>query len=156
MPGASDAYVATFRQWLEKIGGGGPFGPQNAAWLAAAGPRLAPSQLLEHYHSHTEKCSICSKALARIKVLKAVARALAVVGGVTALAAAVSQAVVAQESFVTAFFSRSSFATLYVIGGVVLAAVFGAVWRWCNKTIPRFIQGEHPPARNRVAGEFTP
>ena len=48
MPGASDAYVATFRQWLEKIGGGGPFGPQNAAWLAAAGPRLAPSQLLEH------------------------------------------------------------------------------------------------------------
>lgn len=33
MPGASDAYVVTFRSWLLKVAGGGPFGPQNEQWL---------------------------------------------------------------------------------------------------------------------------
>lgn len=155
MPGASDAYVATFRTWLEKIGGGGPFGPQNAKWLAAAGPRLSPTQLLEHYHSHTEKCSICSKALARIKVLQAVSGALAVLGSVTAVAAAVTQAVIARESFISAFL-LTSFGAPYIVGGLAVAAVFGGIWAWCAKTIPRFFKGEHPPARNRVAGEWSP
>lgn len=33
MPGASDAYVAGFRNWLQRFAGGGPFGPQNEHWL---------------------------------------------------------------------------------------------------------------------------
>jgi hypothetical protein len=157
MPGASDSYVTEFRRWLEKTAGGGPFGPQNAAWLQAAGPRLTKDELLEHYHSHTENCSICKTALARLKVVRAVAAVLAVAGGVTAIAAAVTQAVSLRQAASTASTSLLSLpAAPFVLGGLALAVVAGAVWAWCFKTIPRFFKGEHPPARNRVAGEYTP
>jgi hypothetical protein len=161
MPGVSDSYVIQFRNWLQNVAGGGPFGPQNAAWLAAAGPRLTKDELLEHYHSHTENCSICKPALARLKVVRAVAAVLAVVGGVTAVAAAVTQAVslrhVAAGSSVDSLSSLLSLpAAPFVLGGLTLAVVAGAVWQWCFKTIPRFFKGEHPPARNRVAGEYSP
>lgn len=33
MPGSSDSYVTAFRNWIRKFGHGGPFGPQNEAWL---------------------------------------------------------------------------------------------------------------------------
>ncbi|KAH7622547.1 hypothetical protein Ndes2526B_g03378 [Nannochloris sp. 'desiccata'] len=158
MPGSSDAYVMAFRGWLDRIAGGGPFGPQNAAWLAAAGPRLSKTELLDHYHSHTENCSICRTALARLKVVRAAAAVLAVGGSVTAVAAAVTQAVSLRQAALSA--SSASLLSLpaapFVLGGLALAVVTGAVWAWCFKTIPRFFEGVHPPARNRVPGEYTP
>ena len=33
MPGSSDNFVTAFRTWLNKYGGGGPFGPMNERWL---------------------------------------------------------------------------------------------------------------------------
>ncbi len=33
MPGQSDAYVAAFRRWLDRVGGGGPWGPMGRDWL---------------------------------------------------------------------------------------------------------------------------
>jgi hypothetical protein len=158
MPGSSDAYVMAFRGWLDRVAGGGPFGPQNAAWLAAAGPRLSKTELLDHYHSHTENCSICRTALARLKVVRAVAAVLAVGGSVAAIAAAITQTVFLRQAASSA--SSTSLLSLpaapFVLGGLAVAVVAGAVWGWCFKTIPRFFKGVHPPARNRVPGEYTP
>lgn len=88
MPGASDAYVTGFRSWLQQFGGGGPFGPQNEAWLLKAGPRLSNDQLLDHYHSHTEKCSTCRTALPRMQALRLLSVVGAAVSGLAALACA--------------------------------------------------------------------
>ena len=33
MPGSSDNFVTAFRTWLNKYGGGGPFGPMDHHWL---------------------------------------------------------------------------------------------------------------------------
>ena len=33
MPGSSDNFVTAFRTWLDKYGGGGPFGPMDQQWL---------------------------------------------------------------------------------------------------------------------------
>ena len=33
MPGQSDNFVTAFRTWLQKHGGGGPWGPMDASWL---------------------------------------------------------------------------------------------------------------------------
>lgn len=33
MPGSSDNFVTAFRTWLNKYGGGGPFGPMDDKWL---------------------------------------------------------------------------------------------------------------------------
>ena len=33
MPGSSDNFVTAFRAWLNKYGGGGPFGPMDERWL---------------------------------------------------------------------------------------------------------------------------
>ncbi len=54
----------------------------------AAGPRLSTPQLLDHYHSHTEKCETCLTALARVKLLRVVAAVAAAVSGLAAIACA--------------------------------------------------------------------
>lgn len=154
MPGASDAYVATFRRWLESVGKGGPFGPQDANWLAAAGPRLTTPQLLEHYHSHTERCSICRTALKRIKIAQMVSGASAAVGAVVAIAAAMTALTIGRFGVVVPAVGQT--VGPLVLGGLAVAVVMGAVWVWCSKTLPRFYQGEWPPPRNRVPGEWAP
>ena len=164
MPGASDAYVVTFRNWLERWAGGGPFGPQNKEWLARAGRRLTQDELLEHYHSHTEKCSICRTALKRIQRVKSWARAVTVGGGVTVVAQAMNTLLSYSAAGSVATTTSSSSAVVALLSSLVqskvvvvmaVAVVVAAlVWRWCNRTIPRFYQGEHPPARNRVPGEW--
>lgn len=162
-PGASDAYVVAFRGWLAASGGGGPFGPQDAGWLAAAGPRLPLHQLLDHYHSHTEKCSICKPALARMKVARAVAGALAAACGVVAILAATQHLMGAQlvlpQAAAGALAARPALGAplLWLAAkAAALSAAFGLLWRWCTNTVVRFYKGSHPPSRNRVGGEFEP
>lgn len=149
MPGASDAYVAAFRTWLERAAGGGPFGPQNAAWLAAAGPRLPQSELLEHYHSHTERCSICKTALARIKL----AQLMSGIFGILGLMCALISFVLISINFST-IPSVAGFRPLISLG-VAVSIVSALVWGWCSKTIPRFYSGSYPPPRNTVKGEWS-
>lgn len=36
------------------------------------------------------------------------------------------------------------------------AALLGSIAKWCHIQIPRFFHGTHPPARNKVPGEWTP
>jgi hypothetical protein len=151
MPGASDAFVSGFRTWLNSVGGGGPFGPMDEAWLVAAGPRQPLDSLLDHYHSHTKNCSICTAALKRVKAAKIVARALAVAGAVAALASAATQWIATGQ-----LPAAAGRAAAIMAWGIAAAVVGGAAWRWCNKTIERFYKGKSLPARNIVAGEFVP
>jgi hypothetical protein len=44
----ADAYVVAFHRWLERFGGGGPWGPP-AAWAHLAGPRQGREQLLDRW-----------------------------------------------------------------------------------------------------------
>ncbi|PSC75151.1 Pheophorbide a oxygenase [Micractinium conductrix] len=78
MPAASDAYVMGFRSWLSSVAGGGPWGPMDQSYLARAGPRRSEAQLLDHFHSHTEKCSICQKALRNVRIARTAAAVVAV------------------------------------------------------------------------------
>jgi phenylpropionate dioxygenase-like ring-hydroxylating dioxygenase large terminal subunit len=84
LPARSDAMVVAFRRWLEKFGGGGPpvsardFGPGAAPCTARTGgggdptawsrapARSGRDALLDRYRQHTEICSSCRAAHARL------------------------------------------------------------------------------------------
>jgi len=78
MPYSSDAFVATFHNWMRNWGGHGPFGPMDKQWLQGAGPSLTQEQLLDRYHTHTKGCSSCSHALKALET----AQRLLVIGGI--------------------------------------------------------------------------
>lgn len=87
LPTRADTLVAAFRTWLDKAGGGGPFGPLH---LAPDYPSLITDrrQLLNRYEQHTKSCVYCSKALVAIERLRSVAAAAAAVAWACALVAA--------------------------------------------------------------------
>lgn len=164
MPAASDAYVSGFRNWLNKVAGGGPWGPMDLNYLQRAGPRLPEEQLLDHFHAHTKRCSMCQSALRKTRVVRTVA---AVVGvGAAALGvmasmvqwAAAGAPLAAWEAFAPAAAASTAAPRLEHLAAVcgIVAVVAGLIWLWCQKTIPRFYQGERKFARNRVPGEFAP
>eukprot|EP00271_Cylindrocystis_brebissonii_P012976 TRINITY_DN32506_c0_g1_i1.p1 TRINITY_DN32506_c0_g1~~TRINITY_DN32506_c0_g1_i1.p1 ORF type:complete len:566 (-),score=87.53 TRINITY_DN32506_c0_g1_i1:996-2693(-) len=86
MPAASDKYVAAFRSWLARYGGGQP------AWAEGTETRLPPAltdkrMLLDRYHQHVASCKVCSGALRGFQTAQ---KALAIVAvGLLCLAAAV-------------------------------------------------------------------
>ncbi|KAL4424531.1 hypothetical protein ABPG77_010111 [Micractinium sp. CCAP 211/92] len=160
MPAASDAYVSGFRTWLASVAGGGPWGPMDLSYLRRAGPRLSEEQLLDHYHAHTKRCSICQQALRNVRLARvaaAVVGAAAAVAGVAALVAqwvAAGAPVPAWEAFAQSAAATQPQLHGLAAGCAAVAAVALLVWQWCHKTIPRFYQGERPFARNRVKGEY--
>ncbi|KAI7840725.1 hypothetical protein COHA_005541 [Chlorella ohadii] len=173
MPAASDAYVAGFRAWLNKTAGGGPWGPMDDRYLLRAGRRLPEKQLLDHYHSHTERCSICRPALRNLRVARAAAAAVGIAAAAVAAVslfvqyvapaaaaapAAAGQAAARQVTAAAAAASPAGCPPLVALAAAcaAVAAVAGLVWRWCHRTIPQFYTGERPFARNRVPGEFAP
>jgi hypothetical protein len=156
MPGPSDAYVMAFRGWLEKVGGGGPFGPQDEAWAAAAGPLLPDAQLLDHFHSHVERCSVCKPALRRVAALRVASGAVALLAGLVAVVAATVQYVVSRLPSAAAAAVESAHLLPLAAKMAAVAAVAGLVWGWCSKTLPRFFSGVLPPPRNVVKGEWQP
>ncbi|KAL4451506.1 hypothetical protein ABPG75_007168 [Micractinium tetrahymenae] len=169
MPAASDAYVSGFRTWLANVAGGGPWGPMDTSYLQRAGPRLSEEQLLDHYHAHTKRCSICQTALQYIRLARAAAAVVGLAAVFVGAAAVVAQwaatgaPLPAWQAFtqgtaaagVAAVAAQPRLQSLAAVCGAV-AAVTLLVWRWCQQTIPRFYQGERPFARNRVKGEFAP
>lgn len=146
MPGASDAFVAAFRNWLDTVGGGGPFGRMNGDWLQATGVRLTREQLLDRYHSHTANCRSCSTALRRTRLAKTAAKAAAIVCVVLAP--------------VTATFSATSGTShpwalaagvtgQHVAAGLlVVAAVLAFVQLRFAALEQSFMVGSYPPPRN--------
>jgi hypothetical protein len=134
----------------------------NAAWLARAGPRLSEEQLLDHFHSHTKRCSVCMPALRNLRLActaaAVVASAAAFLGAAALLIQAAGQLAGGAgllPSLAGAVQQGGGLVRLAAGCGVV-AAVAAAVWRWCCVQIPRFYTGQRPHARNRVAGEWAP
>lgn len=146
-------------------------------YLQRAGPRLPEDQLLDHYHSHTERCSICRPALRNVRVACAAAAAVSIAA--TALAAmsllvqwATAGALLPSAPAVVAAAGKAgkaaaqqaaaaagaSWPPLVNLAGMCAAVAVVAffVWRWCQQTIPRFIKGSLPYSRNRVPGEYAP
>ncbi|EFN56079.1 hypothetical protein CHLNCDRAFT_145588 [Chlorella variabilis] len=164
MPAASDAYVSAFRNWMKSVAGGGPFGPMNADWLRRAGPRLSDEQLLDHYHSHTKRCSVCQPALRNVRLARAVSAAVGVsAAAMAAMALMIQLAAPLAAGSPQALLSAAAEAVqqgqglVHLAGGCAAVAVVAfAVWSWCSKTIPRFFSGTRPHARNRVVGEYSP
>lgn len=166
------------RVWLDKVAGGGPWGPMDERYLLRAGRRLPEKQLLDHYHSHTERCSICRPALRNLRVARAAAAAVGIAAAAVAAvslfvqyvapavagtaagaaSAAAGQAAAHQAAAAAAAVSPAGWPPLVALAAAcaAVAAVAGLVWRWCHKTIPQFYTGERPFARNRVPGEFAP
>lgn len=176
MPGASDAYVATFRTWLQKVAGGGPFGPQNQQWLQAAGPRQDRESLLDRYHSHTKYCAVCTGALRNTQLAIAavgavhtaalLVAAVAAAGGRGAVQVASAQSGAAAHTAAPAVLSwigtqgvacldaarssagssAGSLAVAAVALFVALCSFFGR--RRLRKLERSFIVGDWPPPRN--------
>lgn len=49
MPSRADSYVLGFRTWLDKFGGGGPWGQIDDAFVNQMPPRLTKHELLDRY-----------------------------------------------------------------------------------------------------------
>jgi hypothetical protein len=47
MPSTADTYVIAFQRWLDRFGGGGPFGAADAGFVEALGPRQSRTELLD-------------------------------------------------------------------------------------------------------------
>ncbi|GLC61279.1 hypothetical protein PLESTB_001739000 [Pleodorina starrii] len=99
MPSQADTYVVAFNRWIQKYGGGGPFGGTDAGYAEALGARLSRTQLLDRYSQHTESCATCQRGLKQIAAARAVAGAVQLASGAAALfCAAVGAAAAAAAS----------------------------------------------------------
>ena len=65
MPGQSDNYVTAFRSWLQKHGGGGPWGPMDASWLqvGSCSPQVCSGALEMHPAHPRENLTLPELAL---------------------------------------------------------------------------------------------
>lgn len=66
MPAQADTFVVTFNRWLQRFGGGGPFGAADAGFVEALGPRLSREALLDRYSQHTANCATCQAGLKQV------------------------------------------------------------------------------------------
>ncbi|CAG9467686.1 unnamed protein product [Pedinophyceae sp. YPF-701] len=91
MPTTADAFVTAFRDWLDNVAGGGPFGPPSKDLLAAMPPAQSRTELLDRYGSHTAHCKACSGAKRNMEVAIKACR----VASLACLAAAAALAAIA-------------------------------------------------------------
>ncbi|DBB17840.1 TPA: hypothetical protein ACH3X3_002860 [Trebouxia sp. C0006] len=173
MPGSSDNFVTAFRTWLNKYGGGGPFGPMDETWLQAAGPRLARDALLDRFQSHTANCQVCSGTLHTIQRVRT---ALKYSIGSLAVSAAILAAVAlsASNSSIQAEAAQQTSQGVFAAGGqlllllsqrvvgsgnpgavmasaafcVALAVALLGVRGYLKGMENKFIHGVYPPPRN--------
>lgn len=73
MPSQADTLVVAFRNWLEKFGGGGPWGRIDTQYLNKLEPRQSRTQLLDRYSQHTVNCHSCQKGLRLVERMRLVA-----------------------------------------------------------------------------------
>jgi phenylpropionate dioxygenase-like ring-hydroxylating dioxygenase large terminal subunit len=125
LPTKADSFVFEFRQWVNQYNAdpfpGEPFPPL-----------LSKGELLERYHSHTEKCSSCRNALARIQQLKFWS------GVLTILALA--------STPILAFWNSNSF--LLVLLETVTPLLLGLGWWKLSQLERQFYDGRVTPPRN--------
>ncbi|KAL6764549.1 hypothetical protein V8C86DRAFT_2471996 [Haematococcus lacustris] len=114
----ADTLVAAFRSWLDRQGGGGPWGHPTPALVALLPPRQSRSQLLDRHTQHTAHCASCQQGLALVTQ----AAHAADMAAACAVAAAVLTAALAAAASV-----YSPVQTLNVPGGGVSGDVIATV-----------------------------
>ncbi|MEA5550531.1 Rieske 2Fe-2S domain-containing protein [Anabaena cylindrica UHCC 0172] len=123
----ADSFVFELRQWVNQYNAE-PFPGQPFP------PPLPKDALLERYHSHTEKCASCRKALANIQLLKLWCVSIALL----ALA----------SSPILAFFLHTT-SILTVVIETVTPLALGLAWWKLNNLEKQFYQGRLIPPRNQ-------
>ncbi len=124
LPTAADRFVIAFRNWVNHYKAE-PLGNRPLP------PRQPVFELMERYHSHTENCSSCRTAHARLQQVRL---GLAILFGlVLALAPLTAQV----------------FGTGPVIGLTLLSLVAGVSWLGLGRLLRQFYQGDPIPPRNR-------
>ncbi|MCU0537123.1 MAG: Rieske 2Fe-2S domain-containing protein [Hydrococcus sp. Prado102] len=130
LPTKADRFVFEFRQWVNKYDAD-PFPGQTFS------PPLPIEELLDRYHSHTEKCVSCRTALARIgQIKKACIIAAAIAWSIAPL---------------TFYFGRSSLLTAVI--STIIPLMFGTVWLGLGQLEKRFYRGRLVPPRNLLGGK---
>ena len=126
LPTRADRFVITLHQWINQHQAN-PFPGQS---LPPVEPREA---LLDRYHSHTEHCLSCRKALANIQRLRKGVGATAAIAWAIAplLAVSLGNGAVLAITFLTA-----------------AILVLGAGWFWLEKLEQKFYKGRDTPPRN--------
>ncbi|KAG2484744.1 hypothetical protein HYH03_016491 [Edaphochlamys debaryana] len=120
MPTGVDRGVTAWRSWLSTFAGGDV---QWAPGTPPLGPRETdPTVLFDTYHTHTKQCVVCSAALARMRTVRSVARAV----GLLAAALAVAAVAVRAMAAVAAAAAATAAATATVPQGVLGTVVKGA------------------------------
>ncbi len=120
LPTKADCFVFELRQWVNQY----QVNPFPGETLP---PRLTKEQLLDRYHSHTQKCASCKGALSRIQQLKFW---FAVIGAI---------ACITLPSLIF-YFDNALF--------TVIPLVFGAVWLGLSNLEQKFYVGRATPPRN--------
>ena len=128
MPTSADALVASFKNWLDNAGGGGPFGPLHKA---PNYPQLVTDHrvLLNRYEQHTKNCIHCKRALKWVERFHSFSAALAVVGMGAAVAATLQGVSGLGIKVLT---------TRAVASGGVLALAGAFMWRFLSKLQQQF------------------
>ena len=131
LPTKADLYVSEFRQWVN-LYHSDPF-PD-----APLPPSPLTEALLDRYHSHTKKCASCRQALKRLKQIKLIIAAIAIIGWTI--------------SPVIALWLGES--AIWTIGGLSGTALIAAVVWWrLTQLEQKFYQGREIPPRNFVKGK---
>jgi phenylpropionate dioxygenase-like ring-hydroxylating dioxygenase large terminal subunit len=130
LPTKADRFVSEYRQWVNQYDAD-PFGGQKFS------PALPIEELLDRYHSHTEKCVSCRTALTRIgQIKKACIIAAAIAWSIAPL---------------TSYFGRSSLLTAII--STIIPLMLGAVWLGLGQLEKRFYRGRLVPPRNLSGGK---
>ena len=124
----SDAFVTALREWVNDYDAE-PFAGQPLP------PRLSMDVLMERYHSHTQHCSSCSRALANLKRLR-LGLAIATFLGWSVLP--LEMAIAGKPTF-----------TLLTVLLALFPLLTGGLWLWLGGLERKFYQGEGKPLRNQ-------
>jgi phenylpropionate dioxygenase-like ring-hydroxylating dioxygenase large terminal subunit len=126
LPTKADLFVSELRKWVNNY---------NAQLFPEKHLPATPNQeiLLERYHSHTEKCGSCSKALKRIKTIRfSLAIATAILWSLTPLISLNADSLPAQ---------------IAIASGVISLLNVG-IYLWLGKLERRFYDGQLIAPRN--------
>lgn len=125
LPTKADSFVSQLRQWVKKY----TAEPFPGATLP---PVLSRKELMDRYHSHTEKCASCSNALANIQRLK--------------MGIAVTAAIAWASIPLLTLFQGKTTVTAAVFALAFL--VLGAAWLQLGKLESQLYHGREVPPRN--------
>ncbi len=126
LPTKADLYVSELRQWVN-LYHSDPFPDASLPAFKST------EELLDRYHSHTKKCASCSQALTRLKQIKIIVAAIAILGWTI-------------SPIIALWLGKSA---IWTIGGLSVTALLAAVGWWkLNQFEQKFYRGREIPPRN--------